>query len=313
MKRIIVEQNTKIDTLSKALSLIDENEEEIEIFIKNGIYKEKNVIKKNNLVIFGEDKEKTIITYDDYANKVNLEDLRDYNTFRTYTLNILSDNVKISNLTISNTASSPNIKGQAVALSVYGNHFVLDNVILSSEQDTLFTGPLPDDLVARYCHFLNKDELFKIGTPYQKYTNCLIIGSVDYIFGTAACLFENCQIHSVKKLNDGGFVAAPAHSLYQDLGYIFHNCHFTCAEDVLENDVYLARPWREFGMATFINCLYGAHIKEIGFEKWKMPCPELFSRLEEYPKVNNRASFTKFLSDKEKDQYLNRIEKEFDF
>jgi pectinesterase len=61
-------------TVQDAINAVpDFRKNETLIFIKNGIYKEKLVLagSKTNVVFIGEDRDKTILTYDDFAQKKN--------------------------------------------------------------------------------------------------------------------------------------------------------------------------------------------------------------------------------------------------
>ena len=95
----------------------------ITIFIKNGVYKEKVKIHEwnQNLSLVGESKENTIITYDDYFNKLGLGR---NSTFYTYTLLVEANNVVLKNLTIENSSGEV---GQAVALSVFSDEVAVVN------------------------------------------------------------------------------------------------------------------------------------------------------------------------------------------
>ena len=127
------------------------------IHLQPGVYRQKTVIRTPNLQIEGAGAENTILVWDDYANKIHA-DGQAYNTFRTYTLAICADGITMRNLSVVNDALNPKEKGQEVALSVLGDRFFMENCRLSSTQDTLFTGPLPPDLIDRYRGFL-ADEL----------------------------------------------------------------------------------------------------------------------------------------------------------
>ncbi|MGY8909445.1 MAG: pectate lyase, partial [Flavobacteriales bacterium] len=73
----------------------------VTIFIKDGIYYEKVKIHEwnSNITLVGESKEKTIITFDDYFDKINLGR---NSTFFTPTLLVEANNVVLKNLTIEN-------------------------------------------------------------------------------------------------------------------------------------------------------------------------------------------------------------------
>ena len=95
--------------------------ERIAIHIKNGVYYEKIKVHEwnTNISLIGESKDKTIITYDDYFDKMNMGR---NSTFYTYTLLVEADDFVAKNLTIQNTAGEV---GQAVALSVFSNRVVI--------------------------------------------------------------------------------------------------------------------------------------------------------------------------------------------
>lgn len=259
--------------------------------LQEGVYRQKILLRTPGLQIEGAGTERTMLVWDDYANKQHA-DGKEYNTFRTYTMAVCADNVAIQNLSIVNDAYHPEHKGQEVALSVLGNHFVMKNCRLSSTQDTLFTGPLPPDLIKRYENFLS-DELRTHGPFVQQYSHCLIEGSYDFIFGCAAATFENCEIRSVYDVRQIGYVAAPAHTEYQTSGLYFSNCHFTCEPTVPPHSVYLARPWRDYGIAVFDHCQYGPHIAPEGFDKWDNTNRDKTARFYETPNIDGRVPWTR--------------------
>lgn len=96
------------------------------IFVKKGVYKEKLIIPSwlTNIEICGEDRDKTIITYDDHANIKMPGTEKGMGTFRTYTLKIQGNDIKMKNITIENNAAR---LGQAVALHTEGTRIVFVN------------------------------------------------------------------------------------------------------------------------------------------------------------------------------------------
>lgn len=262
-------------------------------FLQPGIYRQKVVVRTRGLQLEGSGIAHTILIWDDYAQKIHA-DGREYNTFRTYTLAVCADNVSIRNLSIVNDALHPEQKGQEVALSVLGDRFIMENCHLSSTQDTLFAGPLPADLIKRYENFL-ADELRACGPFTQRYIHCLIEGSYDFIFGCATATFENCEIRSIYDARQIGYVAAPAHAKEQASGLYFRHCRFTCEPTVPPHSVYLARPWRDYGIATFDHCQYGPHIAPEGFDKWEDTNRDKTARLYESPSVDGRVPWVRKL------------------
>ena len=211
----------------------------VSIFIKEGIYYEKVKIHEwnPNISLIGESKENTVITYDDYFNKVGLGR---NSTFYTYTLLVEANNIVIKNLTIENSSGEV---GQAVALSIFSDEVAVINCKLLGNQDTLYAS----------------------GKGKQYYKDCYIEGTTDFIFGSATAFFENCQIHSKKN----SYITAASTPKGTLFGYVFKDCKLTA--DVGITKVYLGRPWRIYAQTVFINCNLGAHILPEGWHNWSKP------------------------------------------
>lgn len=250
------------------------------IMLSEGVYRQKLEISVPYIELVGAGTDKTVIVYDDYANKIH-DDGKEYNTFRTYTFAVLAPHVSLKNLTVENDSLKPEEKGQEVALTVYADDFHAEDCSFISTQDTIFCGPLPPDLIKRYDGFL-KDELRTEGYSRQIYKNCFIAGTVDFIFGCGDVLFENCEIKSLYDVRGHGYAAAPAHALEQEIGFVFNRCRFTHDERVSDGSIYLARPWRDYGKSSFIDCTYGKHIAPAGFDKWNDTERDKTARFAEY-------------------------------
>ncbi|RXM42294.1 pectate lyase [Flavobacterium sp. YO64] len=225
--------------------------EKVTILIKNGTYNEKLRVPEwnNNLILFGESKENTIITFDDNFSKINLGR---NSTFYTSTLLVEADDFTAFNLTIKNASGD---KGQAIALSVTGNRAKITSCIISGNQDTL------------YLSGKNAKQYFR---------NCYIEGTTDFIFGGATALFENCIIHSIKS----SYVTAASTPEGVAYGFVFKNCKLTA--EPAANAVYLGRPWRIYAKTVFIDCELGKHIKPEGWENWSKPDAEKKAFYAEY-------------------------------
>ena len=278
------------------------------IYLKAGIYKEKVNVFVDNITIIGESKDKTIIENGDYYHKI-MSDNNECNTFRTHTVFVGSNNVTIKNLTIKNNAVPSNIYGQAVALHADGNNFKCENVILKGAQDTLFTAPLPPNLLIKYKGFLPD---YKITGKHNRqiFDKCLIIGDVDFIFGGATVLFNECEIRSIKRESNQfetqGYLTAPSHNQNIKFGYLFYKCKLTSEEGV--SNVYLSRPWRDYGCTAFIDCEIGNHIKKEGYSNWPKTERYETARYFEYsPSIDttNRVKWATILTKNEAIEYYN--------
>ena len=247
MKTYRVGINSEFKTINSLLPLINEP---ATIILEDELYFEKVIIDKPDIIIDGQNK--ATIEYNDYAIKTH-EDGREYVTFRTYTLLVKSNNVTLKNLTIKNSAGEGHVVGQAVALHLYGDNINVINCRLLAKQDTLFCGPLSDDLIERYIDLLPEDERIYNGEFHHLFKECYIEGTVDFIFGGASAIFDKCVIKSLPTRKDT-YIVAPNHHKNNYHGMVFENCKFIKDELTKDKSVYLARPWRDYGFVTFKNC-----------------------------------------------------------
>lgn len=263
-----------------------------QIDLAPGDYRCKLMITTPGLILRGAGADRTRILWDDYAQKLD-DQGQEYNTFRTWTVAVCADGVSMSGLSIVNDALRPEEKGQEVALTVYADRFSMEDCVLSSTQDTLFLGPLPPDLIARYDGFL--PDLLRRDMPCrQTFRRCLIEGTVDFIFGCGQALFEDCELRSLVDARGHGYLAAPAHALEQTEGFLFRRCCLTAQAGVAPGSVYLARPWRDYGLCEFDHCVTeGDHIAPEGFDKWNDTHRDQTARFYETPLPSGRVAWAK--------------------
>lgn len=264
------------------------------IRLAEGEYRAKTTISTPGLTLMGAGADRTRIVWDDYAKKLDGRGV-EYNTFRTWTMAVCADGVAMEDLSVVNDALRPEDKGQEVALTVYGDGFRMERCRLTSTQDTLFLGPLPADLIQRYDGFL-PDALRRDKPCRQRFAHCLIEGTVDFIFGCGEAVFEDCEIRSLVDARGVGYAAAPAHALEQGSGFTFQSCRFTAQEGVAPGSIYLARPWRDYGLCVFKGCAYGGHISPLGFDKWNDTERDKTARFYEDPPVSGRVGWVRNLS-----------------
>ena len=243
----------------------------VTIYVKNGVYKEKVIVPSwvENIDIIGEDRDKTIITYDDHAN------INKMGTFRTYTVKVEGSDITFKNLTIENNAAQ---LGQAVALHTEGDRLKFINCRILGNQDTIYTG-------AKFTRLYFKD--------------CYIDGTSDFIFGPSTALFEDCIIHSKRN----SYVTAASTPKEAKYGYVFKHCKLTAEPGV--DKVYLGRPWRPYAYTLFIECELGKHIVPAGWHNWGKQSNEETARYMEYKNtgeganVSERVAWSKQLTKKE--------------
>ncbi len=262
---INVGENGDYHTIREAVEAVPYDTPAI-IRISEGVYKERLFIEKKDITLIGEGKEKTIITQSAGALDF-LEDGTKRGTFRTWTMFLTGKNVKLSQMTVENTAGWGSKVGQAVAIYSDADHVFMEDMCIRSRQDTLFLSPLP--VVERFNKgFFGPRMLLDRKNTRQYYKNCEILGDVDFIFGGADAVFDDCRITVMNRDKDiNGYVTAPSENV-GDLGFVFRNCIIDGEEGMEKETVFLGRPWRPTGSTTFLSCRYGTIIHPLRFCEW---------------------------------------------
>ncbi len=166
------------------------------ISIKPGIYEGQFIIpkEKHNIQFLGEDATNTIITFNWNQNETN----GNANPrFRGVGMVVLGDDFRADKITFRNTSGD---HGQAIALRIVADRAVLKDCRLLGWQDTL-----------------------RLNNGRQYFTNCYVEGRVDFIYGSAATVFDRCEIHS----KNGGHVTAANTPKDHPFGFVFQNCKLT--------------------------------------------------------------------------------------
>jgi pectinesterase len=272
-------------SIQKAINSIrDFGPAEALVKIKAGIYHEKIVIpsSKHKITFQGANKENTIITNDDYSGKTDALGEK-MTTFNSYTFLVMSDDIKISDITIQNSSCN---QGQAVALHVEGDSFMMKNSNILGCQDTVHTGG---------------------NHSRQYYENCFIEGTTDFIFGSATVVFRNCIIKSLAN----SYITAASTDQSKSFGYVFFDCKLIAKEGITK--VFLGRPWRPYAKTVFINTEMGSHIVPEGWNPWKgdkmFPDKEKTAYYAEYESkgeggnISKRVSWSHQLTKKELKNY----------
>ncbi len=250
------------------------------IFIKNGVYKEKLMLPstKTNISFIGENKEKTILTYDDFASRKNRFG-EEIGTSGSSSFYIYGDGFQARNLTFENSAGPV---GQAVAVRVDGDQVIFENCRFLGNQDTL------------YPHGKNSRQYYK---------NCYIEGTVDFIFGWSTAYFEECEIFCKRD----GYITAASTEEQTPFGMVFKGCKIY--GEAADGSVYLGRPWRPYAHVVFLECDLSGIIRPEGWHNWGKPEKEETAYYAEYKNIGEgfqpgkRVKWAHILTDEEAQQY----------
>ncbi len=120
-----------------------------------------------------------------------------------------------------------------------------------------------DRAVFEKCRFIGWQDTLYAASGRQYYRDCFIEGHVDFIFGNAAAVFQNCEIHS----RGAGYITAQSRITPDgSTGYVFIDCKIT--GENTGKGVYLGRPWRPYSRVIYLNCWLGDHILPEGWSNW---------------------------------------------
>ncbi|KAJ0981005.1 hypothetical protein J5N97_009260 [Dioscorea zingiberensis] len=215
------------------------------IFITEGVYQENIVVAKNkkNLILIGAGINKTVIT----GNRSVIDG---WTTFNSATFAVHGERFIALNITFENTAGPE--KHQAVA--------VRNSADLSSFYRCSFLG-YQDTL---YAHSLR-----------QFYRDCDIYGTVDFIFGNAATVFQHCNLYARKPLpNQFNAITAQGRTHpNQTTGISIHNCTVRAAPDLEagpagSTKTFLGRPWKEYSRTVYMQSFIDQIVEPVGWMEW---------------------------------------------
>ncbi|KAM7261059.1 hypothetical protein ACFE04_026534 [Oxalis oulophora] len=210
------------------------------IYVKKGTYRENVVIKSENIMLVGDGIGKTIITGSRSVGGGST-------TFNSATLAVTGDGFIGKSLTIRNTAGAKN--HQAVALRSGSDLSVFYKCSFEGYQDTLY-----------------------VHSNRQFYRECNIYGTVDFIFGNAAVVLQNCKIYARYPPNKTNTITAQGRTdPNQNTGISIHQCVVKADSDLKGASnvkTYLGRPWKEYSRTVYMRTYLDSLIDPAGWMEW---------------------------------------------
>lgn len=221
-------------SVAEALASLEKGSGRSVIHLTAGTYKENLNIpsKQKNVMLVGDGKGKTVIV----GSRSNRGG---WNTYQSATVAAMGDGFIARDITFVNSAG-PNSE-QAVALRVGSDRSVVYRCSIDGYQDSLYT--------------LSKR---------QFYRETDITGTVDFIFGNSAVVFQSCNLVSRKGSSDQNYVTAQGRSdPNQNTGISIHNCRITGS-----TKTYLGRPWKQYSRTVVMQSFIDGSIHPSGWSPW---------------------------------------------
>ncbi|KAG7537509.1 Invertase/pectin methylesterase inhibitor domain superfamily [Arabidopsis suecica] len=214
------------------------------IYVKRGIYQENINVRLNNddIMLVGDGMRSTIITGGRSVKG-------GYTTYNSATAGIEGLHFIAKGITFRNTAGPA--KGQAVALRSSSDLSIFYKCSIEGYQDTLM-----------------------VHSQRQFYRECYIYGTVDFIFGNAAAVFQNCLILPRRPLKGQANVitAQGRADPFQNTGISIHNSRILPAPDlkpvVSTVKTYMGRPWMKFSRTVVLQTYLDDVVSPVGWSPW---------------------------------------------
>ncbi|XP_031269190.1 pectinesterase [Pistacia vera] len=226
-------------TVSEAINAASGNR--FVIYVKAGVYNEKIRTNKDGITLIGDGKYSTIITgSSSVAGGSSMPG--------SATFTITGDGFIARDIGFQNTAGPHG--EQALALNVGSDHSVFFRCSIVGYQDTLYA------LALR-----------------QFYRDTDIYGTVDFIFGNAAAVFQNCYIVLRRPTGEYNVILAQGRTdPGQNTGFSLQNCKITVGSDfspVKHNyNSYLGRPWKQYSRSVVMQSTLDEAISSGGWIEW---------------------------------------------
>ncbi|RRT85157.1 hypothetical protein B296_00011688 [Ensete ventricosum] len=218
------------------------------IYVKEGVYVENVQVGVRDLMLAGDGIGKTVVTGSRSVDGGST-------TFNSATIDVrwhaavTGDGFIARGITFRNTAGPA--KHQAVALRCNADLAVFYRCSFEGYQDTL------------YAHSLR-----------QFYRECDVHGTVDFIFGNAAAVLQDCNIYVRRPMSkqQNTITAQGRTDPSQNTGTVIQQCRVTAAPDLRPVQgkfrTYLGRPWQAYSRTVFMDTYMDDLIAAAGWLEW---------------------------------------------
>ncbi|XP_056162969.1 probable pectinesterase/pectinesterase inhibitor 13 [Syzygium oleosum] len=235
----------QFSTIAAALAAYPKgNQGRYVIYVKAGVYDGYITVDKHqvNVFMYGDGSRKTLVT----GHKNNRAG---YSTWQSATFSAIGTGFLCKKTGFQNTAGYEG--GQAVGLCVQSDMSAFFSCRMDGYQDTLY-----------------------VQVHRQFYRNCVISGTVDFIFGDSSTVIQNSLIIACKP-GPGQANTITAHGRdvrFETSGLVIHNCRIVPEKKLFPErfaiKTYLGRPWRPYAQTVFMESTLGDFIQPAGYQSW---------------------------------------------
>lgn len=209
-----------------------------------GVYNEVVVVPqdKMNIVLVGDGADVTRIT----AGRSEPQ----FPTSDTATFSVFGDGFMAQGITFENRATSTDNSNQAVALLCSANYTIFYKCKFLGYHDTLYA--------KQGLHFYRDSDIY---------------GTVDFIFGFATAVFQNCNLYArLSSYQKVTFTAQGKSSPSMNSGFTLQGCTFTVSPEVGPAGVsltgYLGRPWFPYSTVMVMESYLDSVVDPVGWVEW---------------------------------------------
>ncbi|XP_010067062.2 probable pectinesterase/pectinesterase inhibitor 46 [Eucalyptus grandis] len=260
----------KYKTIGAALNAVpDKSNNTFVIYVKKGVYSENVRVEKSkwNVMMVGDGMDATLVT-----GSLNFIDGTP--TFKTATFAVFGQGFIARDMGFRNTAGPA--KHQAVALMSTADRSIFYRCRIDAFQDSL------------YAH-----------SNRQFYRDCNIYGTIDFIFGNSAVVFQNCNIlPRTPMLGQQNTITAQGKiDPNQNTGISIQNCTIWPAGNLTNVQTFLGRPWKNYSTTVYMRSMMSDIISPNGWLPWvgnSAPDTIYYAELQNYGPGSNTKSRVKW-------------------
>ncbi|XP_073152630.1 pectinesterase-like [Henckelia pumila] len=168
---------------------------------------------------------------------------------------------------------------QSSTFAVVGNGFIakgisFENYAGPSKQQAVAVRSGADFSAFYQCRFIGYQDTLYVHSLRQFYRECDVYGTVDFIFGNAAVVLQNCSLYA-RKPNPGQqnvFTAQGRDDPNQNTGISIHYGKVAAGSDLLpvlsQFKSYLGRPWKLYSRTVYMLANMEGLIDPAGWLRW---------------------------------------------